>query len=272
MAITFFSINGAGAGGGASAVNTANGISGDGSVGTPVILGGNPLNQGTTIALAGNSFEFNDNDGTNHLEFFQSATLFQVELFQPGEFGSFFNMQGNAGGDAAGYFANMKFIDIGAAGHTKSLEVSGIAGTGVAVVDQVDNIGLLDSDLHAVSSNKQYAQYGNISHNVASVNVPGLINISANLNYTVAAGGEFLRVNPWALYRTGTGSVTITINYKDNGGTNRTITLAAISSIAPVLSINPSVFFAQSLSTVNINWAVVGLITYDQAATIEKML
>src|SRR5882724_1537993 len=62
MAITFFSINGAGGGSGGSAVNTDNGISGDGSVATPVILGGKPLTANTTIELAGNTFDFHDID------------------------------------------------------------------------------------------------------------------------------------------------------------------------------------------------------------------
>jgi len=118
----------------------------------------------------------------------------------------------------------------------------------------------------------RYAKISGTTNNVSSINVPGLINVNQSLSYSVPSGGALLRINPWSFYRTGTGSVDVSLTYNDLGGSSHTVSFGSISSGTPVTNASSTIIQAQSLSTIQISWTVTGTITYDAAATIEKLL
>lgn len=165
MAINFFSINGTGGGGGGGgAVNTANGISGDGSVGTPVALGGtNPLLANTLIDGGGFALEFNDEVvGDNQAQLI-------IDRTRVGGSGVIFTDQvtndqswflaGQHTGDTAGFDIMAKKVT----GERKFITGRTLgASTGIIITDEIDNVGLIGTALFAELAPKQYAQYGNI--------------------------------------------------------------------------------------------------------------
>lgn len=87
-----------GLGGGSSMVFTANGISGDGTIGTPVILGGNPLNQATTIDLATFELNFSSNASpSDSCNFVFGGSLWDFLLLNTGISSFEMNANNNAG-------------------------------------------------------------------------------------------------------------------------------------------------------------------------------
>jgi len=146
--------------GGGGTVNTDNGISGDGSVGTPVILGGKPLNQGTIIQLAGFALDFSDSDGTNNFQQTNSLGNWSVAQANAG-FESIMSVLLSGGNFSAG----MAFVNL-SSGNLKQVAVNNTQ-TGILVTDSIDDVGLLDSDLHPITDPRQYAQYGNIAAGVS---------------------------------------------------------------------------------------------------------
>lgn len=303
-AINFFSINGAGGGGGGSTVNTLNGVTGDGSVATPVELGGKPLAHQTTIDANGNDFHLSQLNGDN--------TEVSMDLTGAEKIG--FNGIGIVAGpgQATGYvgvklddpdltglavaelsalestnvakamvrayaqnpvvIAEMATYDIGS-GYNKYIRIRETSGsTGIEVLDNIDGIGLIGKVVFSQSDPKQYVQFGNIPGGiVASKNVPGQ-NATDSLFYSVGSSYEYVRVSVWALYRTGTGSVQPSITYVDNNGNTQTINFGAINSVTMNNDVSPLDIQVQASSNVEIDWTVTGTIVFDEIATIEKLL
>lgn len=180
MAIHFFSINGAGGGGGSSAVNTANGISGDGSVGTPVVLGGNPLNAATSIVLAGHTLDFTD---VNTDVEFGNGLVF-IETI--------------AGSNIGVISAQGGLIGLGGTDNTGKLVGinAGVPSTkGVTIRDDLSNVGItgLDSSnaSHLFPLNGDPAQYVQAGHlpSGATVNTVNGISGDGSIGTPVKLGG-----------------------------------------------------------------------------------
>lgn len=155
MPINFFSINGAGSGGGSSSVNTANGLSGDGSVGTPVILGGT-INQNTDIELP---------DNLNlHLGFAAQNLGLHLQRLSTGEM--FAAIQGgNLAGDIFGAFyidnTGTATMEGSNSAVDRSIQIDPTPITGGIIVHDTENKGLVGDMLFPLSGNPdQYVQAG----------------------------------------------------------------------------------------------------------------
>lgn len=169
-------------GGGPTVVNTANGVSGDGSVGNPVSLGGiNPLISDRTVLLSDFILDFfGDDGGGNQLDLALAFNAFiEVMNDAAGNQGSFnasptqqllvvqtpgATEEGtviaiNSGGVIGSALA---YVNLGT-GANKQIILNNNPASGILVNDSVDNIGLIGQGLYPISGPNQYAQYGNLS-------------------------------------------------------------------------------------------------------------
>jgi|SRR5579859_16870 len=163
MAIQFFSINGTGGSSGTMIVHTNNGISGDGSVATPVVLGGNALTGDTAIDGAGHGFTIITNNGTSTSE---------VDV---GANSVFAGTTDDATSDAADFTTLNSGgvlsadMELSSGANAKRVHMSrGGGGSGIVITDTVDNVGLIGNALFAISDPKQYVQSGNLSVHTGS--------------------------------------------------------------------------------------------------------
>jgi hypothetical protein len=163
MAIQFFSINGTGGSSGTMIVHTNNGISGDGSVATPVVLGGNALTGDTAIDGAGHTLTIITNNGTNTSELDVGAnSVFTGTTDDASSDAADFTTL-NSGGVLS---ADM---ELSSGANAKRVHMSrGGGGSGIVITDTVDNVGLIGNALFAISDPKQYVQSGNLSVHTAS--------------------------------------------------------------------------------------------------------
>lgn len=234
MAINFFSINGTGGGGGGgiTVVHTANGISGDGTVGTPVILGG-LLNQATEIDASDFDLDIvqflSNPDAFVKLKFFNNTILQLIAQHAAGVQAGV-----TVGGISSPHpFWNMVLLD---AGTTKAITAQNNI-EGIDITDTIQHIGLNGNELFPLSGNpNQYAQYGNIASKGGATNSIAANTTIASVIHTAGVGNnELVRVNVSALFTTfGAGAIVdFSIDYTDVLGNARNAVLGTINTVDP---------------------------------------
>lgn len=261
-------------GGSGATVQTDNGLSGDGSVGTPVILGGT-LNQATTIDGQDFSLEINFENAIEEIESVLTLTTETIELTL---------VQGPAGS-----IDQANLILLASVGEVPSFELltstqspaaqqgffSANSGnndlaSGIEVKDSIDDTGMYyPAGNNYFNSNNPHAgdnyipQLGDIkgifSEIVGEINTPTPPGPHTALNttqtiYAVPAGADrLLRINP-ALFLGSLGTTTAVnynLIYTDQGSVVRTINLALVTTLAtPVIS--SQIIYAQGGTNVQL--------------------
>lgn len=240
--IVIFDVNTGGTGG---AQNTANGLSGDGSVATPIILGGSPLTQNVILSGTGVSFEiFVDNGAGIQSEFVLSPGANTISAADTTPATALLDLVANSFNS---YFS-LLFQNDGPGtqrqviGSKNDLRLT--TGKGVGVKDTIDNIGLIGDVLFPRDDDNQYVQFGNLgSQIVGKVNTALQSGLNTNFTiYTVnATKNQLLRINP-GLFVTSAGATTslsYSLSYTDQAGTVRSVTL--VSFLPPAATDAPTI-------------------------------
>ena len=232
-AINFFSINGTGGGGGGgpTVVNTENGIVGDGSLATPVKLGGT-MSEFTDIQVppTGN-LRFIATDGANQFAHFEiDPVIIHADCIDISSgLGARFNI-GFVAGDVVAQFSVFN----------NAVQQTGLFITNdntPVVKDEINNVGLNGDVLFPVTGNPtQYAQYGNvaatfpISQNVAQVTTATPVIYTASLT-----SNQLIKVNAQAIITTFAAGVilTVSIDYTDTQGNARNVPLGVVNTAVP---------------------------------------
>lgn len=300
MAITFFSVNGAGfTGGGGGTVNTGNGISGDGSVGTPVILGG-LLDQATIIDLNGfglfingtgvstvfdPSFETSVLNGTSESVVQTSAASGLAQLISFDSDLLFSARIATQSVPASSVKLLFVLTDTGT-GFFKSVVLeSGVLG--ISVNDTIDNIGFVGTADYSTAvlaspGGLAYPQLITVQNliNNTSVRTLGTWDLLA-LSTTqvvktlaVPAGHSVLyRMNYSLGYISGVANVQISLQYTDIRGNaiNQNIALGLIGLGNIAANGYPTVFKPAPGTNVTVTVTVSGVISFDTSGSIEQL-
>jgi hypothetical protein len=249
-------------------VLTGNGVSGDGSAGAPVILGG-ALAGGTVIDTTGQTLSISNGLGGSGLylnepfaDFVQIISIDSVT----GD-GAFFTVQGNAAGGVAMFISN--------AGNTQRKSIEFNQGpVGLEVRDDFSNVGLIGTSLFPVSGDpNQYVQQGNLSGSfAAATDLAGQSATQTIVTYTLPNSDAIIRVNAYALWRSGLGSVAVTVQYVDALANAVTKSFGASVALGNIDTSFPAlVIKARGLTTVDLIWTITGAGFYDGGGVIESL-
>lgn len=269
MGITFFSVNGAGQQSGVSTVHTSNGISGDGSVGSPVILGG-LLSGATVINPNGQFLQIAD-------EVVGTAGGFQVTI------GDSTSATGQGALEVNEASASMVYTK----NSTSFKRLTTDPTTGIKVIDNIDNLGLLgDADytaeVLASPGGLAYPQLITIqsllgTNNIKTLATWDLLAQSTTQNvltYAVPAGHSVLyRMNYSLGYISGAANAQISIQYTDIHGNaisqNIALGLIGLGNIAA--NGYPTVFKPSPGTNVIVAVTLSGVISYDTSGSLEQL-
>lgn len=240
-------------GGSGATVVTGNGLSGDGSVGSPVILGGT-LTQDTTVDGSNFVLDFLATDGANNSGDISNSNNGPTLTGQSDQNDSATVSAGNTPG--LGAWWDLVFNNLSSRKQAISSKFAPLntGHLGLQVNDNIDNVGLNGAALFPVNNPDQYAQYGNISANVGTVNTALQTATQTFLLYTVnATHNQLLRVNP-AIFLNSLGATTnvsYALSYTDQAGTVRSITLATLTTLTTP-TIPTQTIYAEKNTAVNL--------------------
>lgn len=273
-------------------VNTNNGISGNGSIVTPVILGGKPLTAVTVIDLGGFSLELMENiDPSHHCAYiFQSSSIDLQIIDTIAQVSSEYNQTHNgfeifgtnlatgAVGTVSAVFDGVVLTYITDGGGGKAVHLD--EATGLLVVDNADHIGLVgtaDFSTNAILDNNAYAQVAAVKK-IAPVIVAadaqaGNVNTSTTIVSFVPGTDGIFRFSATGMYRSGTGHVNINAEYFDLNGDPIQVSFGTdLSSVNPSPTYPSLVAHCQAGGAIVIQFDFTGTITYDAGGVLERLL
>jgi hypothetical protein len=298
--------------GGGGTVTTANGISGNGSVGTPVILGG-PLNQATTILLTGQVLTFDDtttsttgevsirigdstSEGQAFLDVFDAGIDIQTNgpgttqlsdfSLSPSEIRT--RLVGRTDNNATGIIEVSEFTpnqpqiilatSNGVTGQSIFLQQANTAQP-ISITDDLTGIGMeafADYSTGIIANGNAYTTTTAVKKIIGSFNAAidsagNTVSKPALVSFVVPSGDGMFLCSGYTLYRSGLGSVAITVGYTDVLGNPQTIGIGVTpcSAANTNTAYSPIFIKAKAGTTVVINWVLTGAMTYDAGGVIQ---
>lgn len=260
MAIIFGNSNGGGGGGG-STVNTANLISGDGSVGTPVVLGGNAANQNNNLDITGFQFSLNGPNVVAEVsDSGQSILLDCVNIVDDSEA----TLSLSGGGTASLEAADSAGDPIG-----MSIEANG---AGILIFDQVFNQGIANQFDYSSNTNPlRLVQLNELGGSeVASSKVAGESATQALVTYAIPTSTTTqYRVTMSLVGVTGIGTVQASVAWTDTQGNAQTKNIGGSTTGGVDNGASPLDIFCLNGTNIVLTATVTGTIIYDAAALIQ---
>lgn len=261
--------------------NTSNGISGNGSVSSPIVLGGNPLTIDTTIDVAAHKLEISSSDIANTKEFLVQLTDTvnnTNSIVDVGAGNSFVLLQTTdlSNGDNAVLSLNATSLNISAFLNEGARQCGFqiVTGTpGIQIIDTQSKGLFADAVYPLTGDSTQYLQEGNVQRalNSAAQDTAGQTTTQVIPPAYTPLVDSIIRINAYALYITGVGSVAVTVVYTDRLGASVTALLGTISSGTPHTAFPATILKVKGGTTVSVTYTVTGVITYDAGATIENL-
>jgi hypothetical protein len=162
----------------------------------------------------------------------------------------------------------------GGSGNEKTIHADIASTLGIEVIDNVDNIGMNGNVVFPLSGqDEQYLQAGNVLEFGKGSN--DILNQSTSelnlVNFTNPTRDGIYSINAYALWRSGIGSVAVTVSYTDVLGNPQTDSISGAnpcSAANVATSYPPVVIKAEAGSLISISWTLTGVMTYDAGGVI----
>lgn len=265
-----------GGGGGGSTVTTINGIVGDGSVDTPVKLGGSLTGFTNIFAGPATGLQVFSNNGEDN--FF---THFNVS---PG-------------------FCGIDAVDTGGTGISALIDTENSSGTiqarviigdnsnnfqgiivrgtsPVSIIDDTNNIGLVGKSLFPVSNDpKQYAQYGKVTPVPSLFVMDVTSNFSVGTSVVLVSGGNPIpapqsvitrvSITLKVLSNTGAGTIQFKLTYTDSDSNPHTVNLTPILTST---GWNENLIFPFIIQTDTLTDLIITAVTATNTVSVETCI